>query len=126
MDACRGDSIRVVVPAVDRAPDRSKNADAGGGAVVASKLPTVLQVAGCSLSDVNGRYVDAGFAGGAIKFRNVKGWTIFRKPLREIPELGIYSDSCYTATSKSASQNVIMDRRAGNAGSFFPFLSVCY
>jgi hypothetical protein len=113
MEVCYGDNLKVIVPAVDRVPERSKRNDAASGARPASKLPTVLQVSGCSLTDVNGRYVDAGFAGGVIKFRNVKGWTIFRRPLREIPELGIYSDSCYTATSKSTSQNDIMDRRAG-------------
>jgi hypothetical protein len=112
MEVCHGDSLKVVVPAVDRMLERSKSNDISGTRP-SSKLPTVLQVSGCSLSDVNGRYVDAGFAGGAIKFRNVKGWTIFRRHLREIPELGIYSDSCYSATSKSDSQSDIMDRRAG-------------
>lgn len=74
--------------------------------------PPILNVTGCSLSSVNGRYIEAGYSNQCMRFKNVKGWVIFRQSLKEIPELGIYADSCYDAF-KGPSQRDLLDRRAG-------------
>lgn len=72
-----------------------------------------IQISGCSHYDINGRYLECGDMNNAIKYRNVNGWYVFRHVMQEIPELGIYADNCYLATSKEKSIMNDMDLRAG-------------
>ena len=55
------------------------------------------RVGGCSIQEINGRYLEWGKVCDAPRYRNVKGWVLFRTKLHEIPELGIYVDGCYNA-----------------------------
>ena len=71
-----------------------------------------LYVSGCSLEEINGRYLEWGRACQALRYRNVKGWILFRHSFREIPELGILSDNCYDAF-KGPSMTQLQDSRAG-------------
>lgn len=72
----------------------------------------IYNVYDCSLDVINGRYLPDGKLYGSPKFKNVRGWTIFRSALYEIPELGIYADGCYDAT-KGKSVTALLDKRAG-------------
>lgn len=106
MDTCRRDKMRVEVMKTQAV------LPGGGPSRDAAATAPILRVAGCALGGVNGRYIEAGTSGGCMRFRNVKGWVIFRQELREIPELGIYADSCYDAF-KGPSMRDLLDRRAG-------------
>ncbi len=104
MEFCRNDSVSIKIAVSERitvspTPFHSSNSP-------------ILNVAGCAISGVNGRYIENGFCNEVPKFRNVKGWVIFRQALPEIPELGIYVDNCYDAF-KGPSQRDLLDRRAG-------------
>ena len=104
MESCRNDTISIKIAVSERisvspAPAHSSNAP-------------ILNVTGCALSGVDGRYIENGYCNEVRKFRNVKGWVIFRQALPEIPELGIYADNCYDAF-KGPSQRDLLDRRAG-------------
>ena len=68
-------------------------------------------VSGCSLDMLNGRYLPWGTMSNAPRYRNVRGWVVFRTALFEIPELGIYADGCYDAT-KGKSVTALLDARA--------------
>jgi hypothetical protein len=72
------------------------------------------RVAGCNVREINGRYLESGQRTDVPQYRNVKGWTIFRCRLDEIPELGIYVDGCYGART-GPSMAVLMERRAEQA-----------
>jgi hypothetical protein len=72
----------------------------------------LFHVSGCSNPDVNGRYLEWGVMGGALRFRNTKGWVIFRVQLSEIPEMGIRADNCYEALDGEPVIN-IMERKSG-------------
>jgi hypothetical protein len=126
MDCCRADKLCVETmktqAAVSRGTGTGKERDAPPGSPARAASPTraakdaaasapILRVGGCSLGGVNGRYIEAGYAEGVMRFRNVKGWVIFRQALEEIPELGIYADSCYDAF-KGPSTRDLLDRRA--------------
>lgn len=106
VDHCRHDKILVEVMKTQAIV---ANACAARDAAAASPI---LRVSGCALSGVNGRYIEGGNSNGCMRFRNVKGWFIFRQSLKEIPELGIYADSCYDAF-KGPSIRDLLDRRAG-------------
>jgi hypothetical protein len=104
MDVCVGDKVRVTVA-------KSESIGSKSAAESINAAP-VLQLQGCSLISVNGRYIEAGQSSGCMRFRNVKGWVIFRQSLKELPELGIYADSCYDAFG-GPSQRGLLDRRSG-------------
>ena len=114
MDECRRDRISIIVAVSQRiSVATGDHASSSSSSSAALLLPPVVSVSGCSLSSVNGRYIDGGRMNDALRFQNVKGWAIFRQMLPEIPELGIYEDSCYDA-SQGPSLKVLLDRRAGN------------
>jgi hypothetical protein len=52
---------------------------------------------GSSFNDANGRFVEFRMRCGSRAYRNVRGWFLFRTNLKEIPELGIFADGCYTS-----------------------------
>jgi hypothetical protein len=54
-------------------------------------------VTGSSFESINGRYLLRGTFQDHPKYMNQSGWCIFRVSLNEIPELGIFADSCYDA-----------------------------
>ena len=60
---------------------------------------TKYAVRGCSIEHLNGRFLDAGKSCNVPKYRNVRGWAVYRVSLMEIPDLGIFADSCYQAVS---------------------------
>ena len=105
MEACRKDMVQV----------ETLKTQAIVGRVVkdAAAAAPILRVSGSTIVGVNGRYIEGGYSQGCMRFRNVKGWVIFRQALLEIPELGIYADSCYDAF-KGPSTRDLLDRRAGN------------
>lgn len=106
MDSCRADRVRVEVMKTQATLPK------GGVIKDAAAAAPILRVSGCSLVGVNGRYIEGGYSNGCMRFRNVKGWVIFRQALQEIPELGIYADSCYDAF-KGPSMRDLLDKRAG-------------
>ena len=55
------------------------------------------RVSGCSIPGVNGRYLEWGSTCDALRFRNAKGWIIFRHSFKEIPDLNIFIENCYNA-----------------------------
>ena len=69
-------------------------------------------VSGCSIEEINGRYLVAGRSSHSVKYRNARGWTLFRFTLFEIPELGIFADTCYQALGDGPSMTEILDNRA--------------
>jgi hypothetical protein len=73
-------------------------------------------ISGCSIEEINGRYVEieGSDSSGCLTYQNVRGWTIFRCSLNEIPELGIFADSCYSAL-EGPSMGTILDERAAVA-----------
>jgi hypothetical protein len=71
----------------------------------------IYRVQGCSFHMVNGRYLPYGQCNGYNVYRNVRGWTIMHASLIEIPELGIFIESCYDIY-KGPSLSTIMDNRA--------------
>ena len=71
-----------------------------------------VYVSGCSVEEVNGRYLESGRAAEALKYRNVMGWVLFRHKFKEIPDLGILSDNCYNAF-EGPSMSELQDARAG-------------
>ena len=72
---------------------------------------TYYYVQGSSLDVINGRYLACGSMFDAPKYINVRGWVLFRHPLLEIPELGIYADGCYDAI-KGTSVTALLNTRA--------------
>ena len=71
----------------------------------------IVRVAGCAFESVNGRYLQFGSACGALRFRNVNGWVIFRHAFQEIPELNILAENCYSAL-KGPSMTELQEIRA--------------
>ena len=65
-----------------------------------SQFLSNVRVMGCSWEDVNGKYQEWGMACDCIRYRNTKGWVLFRHVMDEIPELGIYADGCYAAAAE--------------------------
>ena len=85
----RTDKIKVV---------KRKNADESYKALVSGVKPketTYYTIEDCSLGHINGKYLDCGTACNVPKYRNTRGWAVFRCSLMEIPDLGIFADSCY-------------------------------
>jgi len=76
---------------------------------------TYYTLEGCSLEHLNGKYLDHGKACNVAKYRNTRGWVIYRCALLEIPDLGIFADNCYVATSKNTGVAEALDRRADYA-----------
>jgi hypothetical protein len=79
------------------------------------KVLTSIQIyylSGASMAGVNGRYMEWGSSAGALRFRNVRGWVIFRVELTEIPEMGIRADNCYGALDGEPVLE-IMQRKTG-------------
>jgi hypothetical protein len=74
----------------------------------------IFSVSGCSHKDVNGRYLEWGTSAGVLRYKNTKGWVLFRVALTEIPEMGIRADNCYEALDGEPVIN-IMERKAAKA-----------
>lgn len=74
----------------------------------------IFSVSGCSHKDVNGRYLEWGTSAGVLRYKNTKGWVLFRVALSEIPEMGIRADNCYEALDGEPVIN-IMERKAAKA-----------
>jgi hypothetical protein len=72
------------------------------------------RVKGCSLDVINGEYLDAGKSSKVTMYKNVRGWALFRCTLIEIPELGIFAESCYDAF-KGPSLGDILDSKSKRA-----------
>lgn len=80
---------------------------------IIKKVPTTIQkvtLNGCSLNEVNGRYLESGNLHGARKFTNVNGWNIFRYALEEIPELDILAKNCYKPLAGTQGDESLMER----------------
>ena len=68
-------------------------------------------VSGCTFNVINGRYLACGTQTGAKKYINVRGWVLCRLYLTEIPEMGIFVESCYDMNA-GPSLSAINDARA--------------
>jgi hypothetical protein len=88
------------------------NSLAGKSLDSASRVIHLYIVSGCTLSVINGRYYPCGVEAGSIKYRNVRGWILFRAYLSEIPELGIFIEGCYDINAKGPSLGSLADTRA--------------
>lgn len=75
-----------------------------------------VTVQGCSIGEVNGRYLEHGTACYAKKFSNVNGWHIFRNALEEIPELDILASNCYTPLLVEGQGETISERMYKRTG----------
>ena len=109
MHAAMNDNIKVT---------KCINIDESYKAQVASTAPIksiYYTIEGCSLEHLNGKYLDNGKACNVAKYRNTRGWVIYRCALLEIPDLGIFADNCYVATSKNTGVAEALDRRADYA-----------
>ena len=86
------------------------------GAVQGGQRTELLayRVSGCSVEGVDGEYLESGKCGRVFKYKNVRGWALFRFCLSEIPSLGIFADSCYEAL-QGPSMGSILDQRAAAA-----------
>ena len=71
-------------------------------------------VSGSSIDKVNGRYLEFGSACNVAKYRNLRGWSIYRVSLMEIPDLGILAENCYSAL-KGPSISVALDKKSDRA-----------
>ena len=71
-------------------------------------------VSGSSIFSVNGRYMDHGVACNVPKYRNLRGWSVYRVALMEIPDLGIMAENCYGAL-KGPPISVMLDRKSDRA-----------
>jgi hypothetical protein len=76
-----------------------------------ARTVTAYRVCGCSVEEINGEYLEAGKSSKVTKYRNVRGWKLFRATLLEVPELNILADNCYSAL-KGPSINVVLERKA--------------
>eukprot|EP00605_Chrysophyceae_sp_TOSAG23-4_P001865 GSChrysophyteH1.ASY1.ANO1.2057.1 assembled CDS len=105
----KSDTIRVI---------KKTNIDGSYAANVTKTKPeqsTYYSVENCSLGHLNGKYLDAGKACNVPKYRNNRGWALYRCSLMEIPDLGIFADSCYEATASNTGVAEALNRRAGYA-----------
>lgn len=75
------------------------------------KARAAFVLRGCSLWVLNGRYIECGESGGAFRFKNVRGWMVFKHFLNEVPELGIDVDSCYNP-NEGKTVSDLLDRKA--------------
>lgn len=71
-------------------------------------------VSGSSIFSVNGRYMEYGVACNVSKYRNLRGWSVYRVALMEIPDLGIMAENCYGAL-KGPPISVMLDRKSDRA-----------
>ena len=72
------------------------------------------KMSGCSIYNLNGKYTESGTACHVPKYRNLRGWSIYRVALLEIPELGILAENCYSAL-KGPSISVMLDKKSNKA-----------
>jgi len=82
MELMKEDNIRVC-----RAEDISTPQLVSGSGEKTFGSLQMYTVAGASSSELNGRYLEWGIAAGAKRYRNVRGWVLFRVSLSEIPEV---------------------------------------
>jgi hypothetical protein len=97
---------------------RRKAQDGSHAATVAetkAKESIYYTVEGCSVPHLDGRYTDAGKACNVPKYRSTRGWVLYRCSLLEIPDLGIFADSCYDAFKVNSSVSDSLNKRADQA-----------
>lgn len=87
---------------------------------IVKKVPTTMQTVtlkGCSLPEVNGRYMESGYLHGTRKFSNVNGWNVFRYALEEIPEMDILASNCYPNPTRLPGDDNVMEKLSKRTGS---------